>query len=113
MKKLYRKVFSGLFLTVLVSILEIALIIVGLLLLRFFGEIIFDFWEINVDDKWGLILYLSHFFFGMVEFIFFMVVVNKRENTEYKIPWRTLIFIQTYLSFVIYLFFANHGLRRK
>jgi cardiolipin synthase len=113
MKKLYRKIFSGLFLTVLVSILEISLIITILFLVRFFGEVVFDFWEINVEDKWGLIIYLSHFFFGMVEFIFFMVVVNKRENPEYKIPWITLIFVQPYLAFVIYLFFANHGLRRK
>ena len=112
MKKLYRKIFSTLFLTVLVSILEIALIISFLLLIRFVGGLIFDEWEVNTEDNLGLILGLSRFVFGFVEFVFFMVVVNKRENPEYKIPWITLIFITPYLAFVIYLFFANHGLRK-
>ncbi len=113
MKKLYRKIFSSLFLTVLVSIIEILLIIGVLVGIRVFGEIVFDEWGISIGDNLGLILGIAHFVFGLVEFIFFLIVVDKRENPEYKIPWITLIFVAPYLAFVIFLFFANHGLRRK
>ena len=111
MKKLYRKIFSSLFLTIIVSLLEIAIIILFLLLLRFLGEIVIDFFALNIDQ--AIAYFISRSVFILVEAIFFLVVVDKNENPEYKIPWITLIIIQPYLAFVIYLFFANHGLGRR
>ena len=110
MKKLYRRLTSSLFLTVIVSLLEISLIIIFLLFLRFLGEALIDFYAIQINE--ALAYFISRAVFIMVEVIFFLVVVDKNENPEYKIPWITLILLLPYLAFVIYLFFANHGLGR-
>ena len=111
MKKLYRKIFSSLFLTILFSIIEIIAVIAFIALLKFFAETLIDLFTLEIDSS--IAYWISRVFFSIIEFIFFMIVVSKRENPEYKIPWITLIFIAPILAFVIYLFFANHGLRMR
>ena len=106
MKKFFRKLFSPLSITIIVSILEILLIVFVVFALRFFVDG-------AVEKLSTIIYYASRFLVSILEVIFFMVVVNKRENPEYKIPWITIIFLMPVLALILYILFANHGLHGK
>ena len=100
MKKFFRKLFSPLVITAIVSIIEIAAIVVGFYFLQKYLDGIIEPIIVLVAIR-------------IVEVIAFMIVVNKRENPEYKIPWIILIFLFPIVAIVLYVFFANHGLKRR
>jgi len=111
MKKFGRRITSSLFFTILFSIAEIALIIWALYGLRELISDILTALAMEISDT--AVYYSTRIFFSLVELVFFLIVIDKKENPEYKIPWITLIFLNPYLAFVFYLFFANHGLRMR
>ena len=111
MKKFGRRITSSLFFTILFSIAEIALIIWALYGLRELISSILTALAMEISDT--AVYYTTRVFFSLVEVVFFLIVIDKKENPEYKIPWITLIFLNPYLAFVFYLFFANHGLRMR
>ena len=71
MKKFFRKLFSPLFITAIISVIEIAAIIVGFYFLQ-------DYLNSVLEPIIVLIAV------RIIEVIIFMIVVNKRENPEYK-----------------------------
>ena len=101
MKKFFRKLFSPLVFTAIISIIEIVAIVLGLTFLRIYTE------------EWIKNELIIFFIEKTVAITVFLIVVNKRENPEYKIPWIIVLFIFPIIAFVMYVFFANHGLRRK
>lgn len=106
MKKFFRKLFSPLVITIMVSILEILSIMTLITLLRV--------WLDSLVVDWKTIpFYIGRIIVTIFEVIFFIKVVNKAENPEYKIPWIIVIFLMPFLAIVLYMFFANHGLHGK
>ena len=106
MKKFFRKLFSPLFLTAFVSLLEI------LLILAIFG-ICYFILDTAAESFNAGVYFFERVLLSVVEFIIYLYIVNKKENPEYKIPWITAIFVTPLLTFILYLFFANHGLKRR
>ena len=100
MKRFFRKLFSPLVITAIISIIEIAAIIIGFYFLQDYLNSVLEPIVVLVAVR-------------IIEVIVFMIVVNKRENPEYKIPWIILIFIFPIVAIVLYVFFANHGLKRR
>ena len=101
MKKFFRKLFSPLFITAIISLIEIGVVVTALFLLSTYLD--------SLSEKDVLIYLLAR----AVAIIVFLIIVNKRENPEYKIPWIILLFVFPILAIVLYFFFANHGLRRR
>ncbi len=101
MKRFFRKLFSPLVFTAIISIIEIITIVIALTIFRQYAE----GWINNT-----FIVFLIE---RTVEIIVFLLVVNKRENPEYKIPWIIVLFVFPLIAFIMYVFFANHGLRRR
>ena len=106
MKKLFRKLFSPLSITIIVSILEILLLLAVITIGRIFVDSI-------VAERSTLLYYIIRVVLVIFELIVFFTIVNKKENPEYKIPWITVIFLLPSLAIILYVFFANHGLKGK
>ncbi|MCR5741518.1 MAG: cardiolipin synthase [Gammaproteobacteria bacterium] len=106
MKKFFRRLFSPLFFTALISAFEV------LLLITVFSGTYYYFK--NVEDENLLWIYpVIRVIYGIAAVLFFLAITNKPENPEYKIPWIVAIFITPYLAIALYLFFANVRLSKK
>ena len=108
MKKLRRNLTSGLYLFILLMIIEILLII----FLQFFLETVFE--ALSIANYWVKI------FWGvlkLVEVIFVLVlyhkILNKHEDPEFKIAWLIGLVSLTFFTVFIYLIFSSRGLSKQ
>lgn len=96
--------FSPLMLTALVSVLEIiiflAIYTVSYILLETISDSII----------WGILFRAITFIF---EASILLTIIYRNEDPEYKIPWIVFLIFFPALTFIIYLIFANHGLRKQ
>ena len=101
MKKFFRKLFSPLIITAIISLIEIGVVVTALFLLSTYLD--------SLSEKDVLIYLLAR----AVAIIVFLIIVNKRENPEYKIPWLALMFILPVWTITFYLIFARVKLRKR
>ena len=108
MKKLRRNLTSGLYLFILLMILEVLLIV----LVQFILEMIFEFFK--VSNTW---LYFVWGSIKLLEWIFIVVlyhrILNRPEDPEFKIAWLIGLLILPFFAAFIYIIFGNHGLSKK
>ena len=113
MKKLFRNIFSGYFLVLLFLILEILVIIfisffLDDVITTFLGSDEADYRELSVVIL-GTLRILSYI---LALYIFFKII-NKQEDPEFKIPWIVVMLILPFFGSMMYLIFANHGIRKS
>ena len=106
MRRFFRKLFSPIALSAIFLVIEIILL-VAVVMVFFFA---IDYFT-DVDNIF--IFSLSRILVMIFDLIIFFHIVGKRENPEYKIPWIAFLLIFPHLTLVFYVFFANHGVRRK
>ena len=114
MKKLFRNIFSGYFLVLLVLLLEL-LIVIGL---QFYLDILMEALGIaDGDSLWKLIVALCYILGRLAIFIIALIVffriINKFEDPEFKIPWIVSMLLLPFFTCVMYWVFGNHGMRRR
>ena len=106
MKALFRKLLSPTALIIIILIIEVAVIVFGV----YFVEIILS----EEYEKWGhFVLGAYRFLAFAVEVLIYFLVIRKDENPEFKIPWITFLVLFPIFTAVMYVIFANHGLRPK
>ena len=108
MKKFRRNLTSGLYLFILLMLIEILLIIFFLAVLR--G--VLEFYK--VANEWLYIIWGS---VRIIEWIFVVVlyhkILNRAEDPEFKIAWLIgLVLLPVFVAF-IYIVFGNHGISAK
>ena len=108
MKKFFRKIFSPTALIIFILLLELF----GLI---FFFEILYVFFgENEYFGLWvTLVFLLTRIFFWIMQIWLFFRIINKYENPEFKVTWIAFMSILPITTIIMYLIFANHGLRRK
>ena len=108
MKKLRRNLTSGLYLFVLLMIIEVLLIILA----QFFIDNILQ--ALGVAYAW---LYVIWGIIRLVEIIFVVVlyhkILNRAEDPEFKIAWLIFLLIIPLFTAFIYIVFGNHGISKK
>ena len=114
MKKLFRNIFSGYFLVLLVLLLEL-LIVVGL---QFWLDVFMEALGItDGDELWKLVVALCYILGRLAIFIVALIVffriINKFEDPEFKIPWIVSMLLLPFFTCVMYWVFGNHGIRRR
>ncbi len=108
MKKLRRNLTSGLYLFVLLMVVEVLLII----LLQFFLDNILQalgvayFW---LYVAWGII----KFFETIFVIVLYHKILNRAEDPEFKIAWLIFLLIFPLFTAFIYIVFGNHGISKK
>lgn len=107
MKKLFRKLFSPTAFTIFILLAEV------LGVAAFF--IITDYvLEDQVANKWAQIWYIIYRVAALIiELAVYFHIVRKNDNPEFKIPWITGLILLPVLTAILYVIFANHGLRPK
>ncbi len=106
MRKFFRKLFSPTLIIVLTLVLEVLIIVVGLNVL--------DYYLDSISQVWGAFAILAlRVALFVAEIIIFFSIIRKSENPEYKIPWITGMIVFPISTMLLYLIFANHGLRKK
>lgn len=114
MKRIIRLLFSRTFWVLLFLFLELMLILAFQIGTRFWFETYLD--KIENDD---LHVILSTSYFGLkilvwvIEILIYFRVVNKPDDPEFKIPWITTLLLLPIFASIMYLIFANHGLRKR
>ena len=108
MKKLRRNLTSGLYLFIVLMIIEVLLIV----LVQFFLEAIFE--ALSIDNRWVSLFWAV---IKLIESIFVIVlyhkILNKHEDPEFKIAWLIgLVILPLFVAF-IYVVFSNKGLSRE
>lgn len=110
MKKIFKKMFSKSAFVALMIIFEI--LFISLMLL-----VIDSVLELNGLTNHKIVYFIAFMIFrfvGILIAIFvFLRVLNKNEDPEFKIPWIVLLLILPLFGTIIYLFFGNHGLRKR
>ncbi len=108
MKKLRRNLTSGLYLFVLLMIIEVLLLI----LVQFFIDNILQ--AIGAAYDW---IYLFWGIIRLTETIFVLVlyhkILNRAEDPEFKIAWLIFLLIFPIFTAFIYIVFGNHGISKK
>ena len=108
MKKLRRNFMSGLYLFVLLMIIEVLLLI----LVQFFLDNILQ--AIGAEFEW---IYLIWTVIRLVESIFVIVlyhkILNRAEDPEFKIAWLIFLLIIPLFTAFVYIVFGNHGISKK
>ena len=113
-KRYVRLFFSRTFWVLLFLLIEL-LFILGL---QIFFRYIFDFYISKIEN------YNIHFIVSsaylvtkiivlVIEVLVYFKMVNKTEDPEFKIPWITTLLLLPIFASIMYLIFANHGLRKK
>ncbi len=110
MKKFFRKLFSPTTFIILILLLELAILIFGFYLIEFI-------FENYVPEEYSSLSFLTYIFIRFLLWIFQMIIffriINKYENPEYKVTWIAFMAILPVSTTIMYLIFANHGLRKK
>lgn len=91
---IFKMIFGKFFAFILLLVVQIALLVVFLAVLRQY----FPLFQV-LSDIVGLVV--------------FFVVINKKENPEYKLPWLFLILVFPIFGVTFYLLFANRKLKKK
>lgn len=105
MKKFFRKLFSPTAFIIVILILELSLI----LLFFFFLDILGDMEK----DLWATLVYiLARTIIWIVQIFVFFRIINKYENPEFKVTWIAFMALFPITTTIMYLIFANHGLRK-
>ena len=108
MKKLRRNLTSGLYLFVLLMIIEVLLLI----LVQFFIDNILQ--ALGAAYVW---IYLVWGVIRLTETIFIIVlyhkILNKAEDPEFKIAWLIFLLVFPIFTAFIYIVFGNHGISKK
>ena len=109
MKKFIRNLLSGYLLIFILLILQILILIV----LENFLDLVLA--ALNLTDNIWVILItlLAKLTEFVVAVILFFHVLNKMEDPEFKIAWLVGLLLMPLFTMLIYLIFANHGLRKK
>lgn len=115
MKKIIRNIFSGYFLVIFLLILELG----GLIFINFFLDDTVSYFNPELAKQSQINDIVSWIYVGVrlltliVAIIIFFRIINKNEDPEFKIPWIIGMILLPLFSAVLYLVFANHGLRKK
>ena len=108
MKKLRRNLTSGLFLFILLMIIEVLLVI----LVQFFLDNIFEALAIS-----NIYLYVFWTVIKVGEVVAVVVlyhkILNRPEDPEFKIAWLIFLLIFPFFVTFIYIIFGNHGISIK
>lgn len=92
--KFHKKIFSK----VLVVFLAIAIQVIAIvLLLYYFSE---QFWWVNI-------------LVSILAILLCLIIINRKENPEFKAPWLVVILLFPIFGIIIYLLFANYHTRPK
>ena len=102
----FRKLFSPIALTVIVSLIEIIILVGFFTFLLALIDV-----STEVDNIWIYLIF--RLFFYLINFAIFLILINRSENPEYKVSWVLFFALFPILSLILYLFFGNHGLREK
>ena len=92
--KILKKIFSRMALMLLLIFLQIIAITAGVVLL------IITWWPFAIE-------------FTLIEIIVLLLIINRRGPSELKIPWIVVVLLLPVLGLLLYVFFANHGLKPK
>ena len=115
MKKILRNIFSGYFLVLLILLLEL----LAFIAIQFFMDDIVSSFASNEARSENLRLWVSlaylliRLFIFIIAVIIFFKIINKQENPEFKVPWIVTMLLMPFFACMLYLIFANHGLRKK
>ena len=108
MKKIRRNFMSGLYLFVLLMIIEVLLVII----IQFLLDNILQ--AIGASNEW---IYLIWTLIRLVESIFVIVlyhkILNRAEDPEFKIAWLIFLLIIPLFTAFVYIVFGNHGISKK
>ncbi len=112
MKKFFRNLFSGYFLILFMLLIELAIVIY----VQFFlDDVVLK--HVDSESKASLIIALSYIGFKLIAFIIeviiFFKIINKFEAPDFKTPWIVGMLLLPVFFSVLFLIFANHGLRRR
>ncbi len=92
--KMLKKIFSRLALMLLILLIEIALVLAAAVYLE-------------------LIWVYTVIFYVFISIIVLLIIVNRGGTPDLKIPWIVVVLLFPVLGALIYVFFANHGLKPK
>ena len=92
--KILKKIFSRMSLMLLLIFIQIGAITTGAVFL------IIYWWPFAIE-------------LALIEIIVFLLVVNRKGPADLKMPWVIVILTLPILGMLIYVFFANHGLKSK
>ena len=108
MKKFRRNLTSGLYLFILLMVIEVLLIIFVL----GFLDNLFDYFK--VSHAW---LYFVWFTIKVLESVFVVVlyhrILNRQEDPEFKIAWLIDLVMIPFFAAFLYIVFGNHGISKK
>ena len=108
MKKLRRNLTSGLFLFVILMIIEVLLVI----LLQFFLDNIFE--ALAISNTYLYIVWAAiKLGEGIAVIVLYHKILNRPEDPEFKIAWLIGILIFPFFVAFIYIIFGNHGISIK
>ena len=114
-KKVLRKFLSGSSFAIFLLLIELLAII----FLQFFASDIITAIIGNIENAELAQLYmaLGYIFLKLIGFIvaliIFFKIINKQEDPEFKIPWIVGMLLLPFFFSIMYMIFANHGLRKK
>lgn len=92
--KILKKIFSRMALMLLLIFLQIIAITAGVVLL------IITWWPFAIE-------------FALIDIIVLLLIINRKGPSELKIPWIVVVLLLPVLGLLLYVFFANHGLKPK
>ena len=108
MKKLRRFFTSGMFLFVLLIILEV----LAIMLVHFFLDNFFEILKIDniyISLAWAIIRLAE----GIIVLVLYHKILNKQEDPEFKIAWLIGLIVLPFFSAFLYLIFNHSGLSAK
>ena len=92
--KIFKKIFSRLAGTLLLILIQILAVLAGEIFL------IWLWWPFAIE-------------FALISVIVFLLIINKNETADLKLPWVIIVLALPLVGVLIYVFFANHGLKPR
>ena len=110
MKKFIRKLFSPTFFIILILLFELIILAGGWFFLDSFLDSLLP---PGYEFLTSLAYFIIRFVMWLLEVLVFFRIINKYENPEYKVTWIAFMAVFPITTVIMYLIFANHGLRKK